>query len=129
MKNILLLSILSSILSATTINIPADYPTIQEGIYASVDGDTVLVADGVYYENLSINREITLASHFIIDGNLSHRDATVIDGSSYNEDYGPFGSCVLFLPSDNGDAISTKLTGFTIQNGQGSLCRPRRWCC
>jgi len=28
----------------TTIHVPADYPTIQEGIRASANGDTVLVA-------------------------------------------------------------------------------------
>ena len=109
--------------SATTINIPEDYPTIQEGINASVDGDTVLVADGVYYENLSIDREITLASHFIIDGNINHRDATIIDGSNYDEDSGPFGSWFLFRPPENGDAISPKLTGFTIQHGRGTRVR------
>ena len=32
--------------------IPSDYSTIQEGINASVDGDTVLVAQGNYIENL-----------------------------------------------------------------------------
>ena len=41
-----------TILSATIINIPSDYSTIQEGINASVDGDTVLVAQGNYIENL-----------------------------------------------------------------------------
>ena len=112
-----------SLLNATIIHIPADYPAIQEGINASVDGDTVLVADGVYYENLSIDREITLASHFIIDGNISHRDSTIIDGGNYDEDSGPFGSCVLFRPPENGDAISPKLTGFTIQNGRGTRVR------
>ena len=112
-----------SLLNATIIHIPADYPAIQEGINASVDGDTVLVADGVYYENLSIDREITLASHFIIDGNISHRDSTIIDGGNYDEDSGPFGSCVLFRPPENGDAISPKLTGFTIQHGRGTRVR------
>ena len=73
-----------SLLNATIIHIPADYPAIQEGINASVDGDTVLVTDGTYYENLIIDKDITLASHFIIDGNISHRDATIIDGGNYD---------------------------------------------
>ena len=35
------------------INVPSDQPTIQSAINASVDGDTVLVADGTYYENIN----------------------------------------------------------------------------
>ena len=124
MKKILsLFSLLFSLLSATIINIPTDYSTIQEGINASVDGDTVLVADGTYYENLIIDKDIMIGSHFILNGSYSHRNATIIDGSHYDEDSGPFGSCVLFLPPENGDHIHPRLTGFTIQNGLGTRVR------
>ena len=63
------LTILStiSILSATVINVPGDYTTIQAGINASVEGDTVLVAQGNYVENLILEKEIVLASHAIYD--------------------------------------------------------------
>ena len=37
--------------SPSTIHIPDDYPTIQLGIDATNDGDTVLVHPGIYYEN------------------------------------------------------------------------------
>ena len=49
MKKILFpLFYLLTSLSATTINIPSDYTTIQEGIDASVDGDTNGLGLGQY---------------------------------------------------------------------------------
>ncbi len=41
--------------NSTTINIPADQPTIQAGIDAAVDGDTVLVAPDDYVENIDFS--------------------------------------------------------------------------
>ena len=67
MKRIIFLSIISSIINATTINIPSDFTTIQEGINAAELGDTVLVGMGTYFENLILDKEIVLASHAIND--------------------------------------------------------------
>ena len=36
------LFVLTTFTSATTINVPADYPTIQAGIDAAIDGDTLV---------------------------------------------------------------------------------------
>ena len=61
------ITLIYSFLSATTINIPADYGTIQTGINQAVEGDTVMVQPGTYYENLMINKEITLISSVDFD--------------------------------------------------------------
>ena len=39
---------------AQIINIPGDYPTIQQGINAATDNDTVLVQPDTYYENINL---------------------------------------------------------------------------
>ncbi len=46
-KVILGVLILSASLTAATLNVPEDYPTIQSAIDAGQTGDTVLVAPGV----------------------------------------------------------------------------------
>ena len=65
-----------SILTAATINVPEDYLTIQEGINASLEGDTVLVAQGNYVENLVLEKEIVLASYALLDESLQDTDWT-----------------------------------------------------
>jgi len=94
--------------SATIINIPADYPTIQQGIDASADGDTVLVQPGTYVENINFNgHNIVLGSQFLTTGDTSYISTTIIDGDSA-------GTVVIF---ENGEDSTTVINGFTIQNG------------
>ena len=98
------------------INVPADQPTIQSAINISVDGDTVLVADGTYFENINFKgKAITLASLFLIDGDEAHIDSTIINGSQPS--HPDSGSVVFFITDEN---TTTVLYGFTITGGSGT---------
>jgi len=96
---------------ATIINIPADYPNIQDGVDISLDGDTVLVQPGTYVENINFNgHNITLGSQFLTTGDTAYISETIIDGDSS-------GSVVTFESGEDSTAI---ITGFTLQNGYAS---------
>ena len=91
--------------SATTIRVPQDQPTIQLGIEAAQNGDTVLVSPGTYYESINFNgREITVESS-------NGPSVTFIDGSQQS-------TVVFFLSAETRAAT---LRGFTIQNGNGTF--------
>ncbi|MFC1890153.1 nitrous oxide reductase family maturation protein NosD [Thermodesulfobacteriota bacterium] len=86
-----------------TIHVPSDQPTIQAGIDAAVDGDLVLVAPGIYVENIDfLGKAITLRSEAGSEG-------TVIDGNQA-------GSVVSFISGETRNAV---INGFTIRNGFG----------
>ena len=106
MRTAILLAIVLAfpvIAMSATIHVPADQPTIQDGIDAAVDGDTVLVSPGAYVENINFEgKAITLKSS---DG----PDVTTIDGSNTN-------SVVVFNQGEGSDSV---LEGFTITNGFG----------
>jgi len=102
----LLIGSVSLPLSAATIHVPTDQPTIQAGVDAAVDGDIVLVADGTYsgagnHDILVDGKEITIrsengAEHCIIDCEGDGR------GFRFNE---------------TAPGINPVLEGFTIRNG------------
>jgi len=110
MKTLILIFVLlvSTFLYSTIINVPAEQPTIQDGINAAADADTVLVQPGTYVENINYNGKlITVASLFLTTQDTSFISSTIIDGNSS-------GSVVIF---ESGEGPSTLLTGFTITNG------------
>jgi len=87
-----------------------NFTTIQQGIDASADTDTVLVYPGTYYENLDMTgKNITLSSLEMTTGNQQYIDSTIIDGQRQE-------SCIYIENVDEYVVIQ----GFTIQNGYGT---------
>ena len=102
------MAIFCSVAVARIINIPADYSTIQVGIDASNNGDTVLVQPGIYAENINFNgRQIVFGSPFLMTGDTMIISATIIDGEAA-------GTVVTFGNAEDG----ATMIGFTIRNGR-----------
>jgi nitrous oxidase accessory protein NosD len=106
LQSLLLIAVLTADRSgATVIEVPAEQPTIQAGIDAAEDGDTLLVAAGIYEEQIDFtNKSIVLLGNSSLD--------TAIDGS------GAPGSVVRF---SGGEGPETLLAGFTITGGRGDI--------
>jgi parallel beta-helix repeat protein len=101
----LALLMLASAVLAVTINVPADQPTIQAGIDAAVDGDTVLVAPGTYEENIRYNGKA------IVVISLGGRGVTFIEPAVLSSPIVTFST---------GEDSASVLDGFTIRQASGS---------
>ena len=87
------------------------FATIQPGINASSNTDTVLVQPGTYMDNINYNGKlITIGSLFLATQDTSYISSTIIDGNSN-------GNVVTFNNNENSTA---SLCGFTITNGLAS---------
>ncbi len=93
------------------IHVPGTYPTIQQGIDAAEESDTILVDVGTYHENIVISgKRIVVGSKFLITGDTSYISQTIINGTQQ-------GSVVTFGPEE---ILDTQFSGFTITNGSGN---------
>jgi hypothetical protein len=101
---------------AGTIEVPGDQPTIQMGIDAALNGDTVLVAPAIYTENITFRgKKIVVTSHYAMDQDTIFMRSTVIDGSNpANPDTA---SCVRFISGEDSTSV---LQGFTLTGGTGT---------
>jgi parallel beta-helix repeat protein len=90
--------------AANVLNVPGSYPTIQAAIDASVNGDTVVVAPGTYFENVNFKGKlITVQS-------AQGPRVTTIDG-------GNLAPVVNFSTAETAAAV---LQGFTLQHGNAT---------
>lgn len=92
-----------------TYNVPEDFETIQEAIFATAFGDTIIVQPGEYGgESIDFyGRQIIVASMYFLTGEEAYIDSTVIEGDRN-------GSVILFA---RGETEDTRLIGFTIREG------------
>ncbi|MFC2090388.1 ATP-binding protein [Bacteroidota bacterium] len=99
------------------IHVPAQYTTIQAGINAANDFDTVLIDHGRYFENISFKgKPITVASRYIMDRDTMHIHETIIDGSK--PVHSDTASTVLFISGEDSTSV---LCGLTITGGTGTV--------
>ena len=57
---VIILFVMMDVSSAAIIYVPDDYKTIQGAIDAASPGDTVIVRSGIYYENVHLNKQLSL---------------------------------------------------------------------
>ena len=97
--------------------VPAKYPSIQAAIDSAVNGDTVLVAPGRYYENVRFNgKGIVVTSQFARTRDEADIDRTIIDGS--RPTHPDTGTVVRFVNQEDSTAV---IQGFTITGGTGTV--------
>ncbi|HEY7864988.1 MAG TPA: right-handed parallel beta-helix repeat-containing protein, partial [Psychromonas sp.] len=93
------------------LNVPEQYPTIQEAVDVAKAGDVIIIAPGTYTGGIKISSSgITMASRFILSNNASDVKNTIIRG----------GAPVILI---DGSAGNTRIIGLTILNGtKGVQC-------
>jgi hypothetical protein len=91
----------------------ADFDNIQAGIDASIDGDTVLVADGTYTGDG--NRDLDFNGKAIMVISENGAEVTIIDCQGREEE--PHRGFYFH----SGETLSSVVDGFTIKNGYGPL--------
>jgi parallel beta-helix repeat protein len=113
-----------------TIVVPDNYPTIQEAINHASGGDTIYVKEGIYSENLTINKESLkiLAENkgcFILGKVIVETDNVWFSGFTIEEN-GQFSNSGIFLNNvDNcnisNNAISNTTIGISIYHSPSML--------
>jgi len=92
----LILTAFACVSEAKTIYVPDDYARIQWAVDHASAGDIIIVRDGIYYENLKVDKQLTIKSE-------NGSDNCIVDGGGRGD--------VITL---NADGIT--IEGFTVRN-------------
>ena len=95
---LIVLLALTGVASAATIYVPDDYATIQEAVGNAAAGDTIVVRDGVYRENIWVSKPLTLISE-------NGSENCIVRAADRYDD-------VFHVAADH-----VKISGFTIEYG------------
>jgi hypothetical protein len=101
---------------AHILRVPADYSKVQLAVNAAVNGDTVVVYPGTYFENVIFRgKKIVMTSRYYETRDVNFILSTIINGGvPVNPDTA---SCVLII---NGEDSTAVLQGFTLTGGKGT---------
>ncbi|HEU0210503.1 MAG TPA: choice-of-anchor Q domain-containing protein [Candidatus Udaeobacter sp.] len=91
--------------SANVLHVPADFATIQRALDAASPGDSILVAEGTYTENIVWPQ----TSDLRLLSDPANRNRPTIDGASAGR--------VIDIEADGGGAFAAEISGFVITHG------------
>src|SRR5574341_1948288 len=97
---------------ASALIVPDNYATIQAAIDAATSGDTIIVRSGAYFENLTLNKSVTLTAESF-NSNDPTQNTTIIDGGA--------SSLIATITIPAGVSPMPTIRGFVIQNGQDGI--------
>jgi hypothetical protein len=100
---------------ADVIEVPGDYPTIQEAVDAASDNDTIIVAAGLYKENIVIDKSLTLkGAQAGVDARTRSGAETIIEPDE--EEAG-----ISIITTDGRVVV---IDGLTVQNAVHAMSTP-----